>query len=661
MALAPVAAAASSSLLPYLAGAGGSLVSSITGGSVVSAGVSALKFANESGLLAGGVSSLLGNTSQWLRSPGSKRLRRASEGDRAVEPAPQRRAVEDAPAEEAPQQADAEMDSISSLGNSNNAESPEGQLGTGVARAQPLPRCGLPMLDGEMSFKQRVRLILPSDHQRKTLTGDIFNKYGYVLTGKWAVPFMNSGLYLTYKEALWCRTVYTHWQYATAAVKLSNFQCHSVTATGQNAPGFSMSSSGVFWKSLQMNSTEAGILWSIGDSDLSGTEGTGPHMVVPMNFGSARPPLLVSDNPTGNEGATNTAVINQWSFWWWPTPSSFNKQNEIIFIEPDWDRMLDMQMGSPIHDAAVFIQTTDRDWRTMRTGVPNGAETGRSPPVMDAANSDMPYMRPQLQPNTYPNTFSMTPGFHGNCGPPTWVGIWEDIKPKNDMPGSYFSGHPLVCQQGYKSDTVDATNLYRTEYPFAPAGADKKKVPYGSFRNAYNQQGAKSQHSDLWLLDYELPVAPNQMEMPMVVSCVVETEINVRLRNVTFTDPLINGTMYKVSTAANATDPGNWEPPTAVGVLQYATPPEITYRNTRNATSIRSVAGATAATLSSMPQAAINWHLPLHKDPWFDTAHTQTQVYGNDILGTGDEMWNFVRGCGLQTGNDINRTTAWQL
>ena len=152
---------------------------------------------------------------------------------------------------------------MSSVSGESRAESSEGNLGTGVARAAPLPAVGLPAFNGTMSFKQRQRIIFPSDHQRTLHNGDAYNWYGYVAPGHWAIPFMNTGLYMTYKEASWMKAVFTHWLYQSAAVKFTNFQCHSVSATGQNAPGFNMPSSGVFWKSMQCDSTELGILWSI--------------------------------------------------------------------------------------------------------------------------------------------------------------------------------------------------------------------------------------------------------------------------------------------------------------------------------------------------------------------------------------------------------------
>ena len=266
---------------------------------------------------------------------------------------------------------------------------------------------------------------------------------------------------------------------------------------------------------------------------------------------------------------------------------------------------------------------------------------------------------PNIQPNTYPNRREAD-NHTANSGPPTWVGLFEDIKPKNDMPGSYFSGFPKVAQRGYYNSAVDPTNVQRTANPYAPTGNPQQEPIYAAQRDAFNEQGAKSQHTDMWLVNYELPVAPNMMTLPMVVSAVVETEINVHLRHVHFQDPLINGTMYVSGAASNGfTTPSGWSAPSAAVVRQMITPPIIDYQTSIGTRGIRPVASASLQQIASMPAAALNWHLPLHKDPYFGTVHNQTQVYGNDILGTGDEMWNFVRGAGYQVGNAFDNRLPW--
>ena len=366
MSVAPIAAAGAE-LLPYLASTAGSLVSSLTSSAAGSAALSA------GSALAVGAGKAVGSAAvkrgaEWLRTPTSKRLRRASEGE---EPA---HADENLESEAASSDVD-----MSSVSGESRAESSEGNLGTGVARAAPLPAVGLPAFNGTMSFKQRQRIIFPSDHQRTLHNGDAFNWYGYVAPGHWAIPFMNTALYMTYKEASWMKAVFTHWLYQSAAVKFTNFQCHSVSATGQNAPGFNMPSSGVFWKSMQCDSTELGILWSIGSGSASATPGAGPHATVPLITGSNRPPLLSMANSNGAGGQDSTSLIQNWTFWWWPGKSCNDNStaNSLVFIEPDWDRMLDMQMGSPLHDSVVFIQKTPRDWRSNRTAVPKGAMSDR--------------------------------------------------------------------------------------------------------------------------------------------------------------------------------------------------------------------------------------------------------------------------------------------
>ena len=54
---------------------------------------------------------------------------------------------------------------------------------------------------------------------------------------------------------------------------------------------------------------------------------------------------------------------------------------------------------------------------------------------------------------------------------------------------------------------------------------------------------------------------------------------------------------------------------------------------------------------SILPMAAFNNHLPLIKDPYMSTPQTSLAIYGNDLLGQGDEVMNYLGRGGRNTSD----------
>ena len=194
---------------------------------------------------------------------------RTRAGTRYGPPSTPRKRPDHAPARR-PQQNEPQDEEMQSEGvaSSDSAATGEGQLGQGTALAHPLPGIRMPLLDGEMTFRHRALLTFPSNvTDMLDFQGDAFNFWGWRRSGFYAIPVCNTALYLSAREAMNMKEIFTHYKYNSAGVRLSNFQSHATSLGGTNAPTWNMNSSGVLWMSGTYDSNDLGTSYTISNSD----------------------------------------------------------------------------------------------------------------------------------------------------------------------------------------------------------------------------------------------------------------------------------------------------------------------------------------------------------------------------------------------------------
>jgi len=539
----------------------------------------------------------------------------------------------------------------------------EGQMGQGTALACPLPGIRLPKFDGEYTIHHRVCIKFPIGQKYKFQNGDETHWHGYASPGFIAIPFKNTAMYLNGIQAMELKELYTHYRIDSAAMRLSNFQCHSASVSGQGQPAWQMNASGLQWYSMKADSVNLGLNYII-------SEESTPHGWVAFkeNLTAPLPPLLQQSRNMLQAGA-GFEKIDKWNLWTlrrliahYPIDSLEDQPADAsgaqaIFGDLNLMEMCDFQMGSPVHFQHAIVNSNPRDWRSLRTGVPQGhTPWGSDRTDHSNGNYGRENMPGSIAPNTYPNRDASylynnfdTNHNLGNRGPPTWVGLFEDICPKNAMPGSFFSNVESVYNEskltgGGNSVSSNVWHYGGQQTPF--------QAPFTGKGATYNTQGVQRILEDLWIMRAEAPSLPDGNDTVMVASCMVETEINLRVKNAWHTDPIMNGILYQQpfhtmeeiiystgSENSNTAEGRDVQALSAADIRRLFRGPQLTYSEGKTAEH-PSVIGCDNAEFAAMVPMPINNHLPIHRDPYFSRAQGALQVYSSDVLGTGDELWN---------------------
>ena len=169
----------------------------------------------------------------WEKSPNSGRLRRPEEHEQS--PPAETPILDNSAAGSQPvEQGDVDMASAPA------AQGGQGVVGQGSADIHPIGRCRLPILEGVATFEHKMMLCLPLDAQSRAAVSPSWRSprfpLGFCSNNMLVVPVWNNALYQTNREIMWCQHYWGHYRYETAAVRLSNFQTHQMSQTGQDIP-----------------------------------------------------------------------------------------------------------------------------------------------------------------------------------------------------------------------------------------------------------------------------------------------------------------------------------------------------------------------------------------------------------------------------------------